>query len=70
MFSIEFTLCLCFICIETSSIVNEKRRKSFQRWTVLKRYSDVCTFDSDLRAAVVNKPALLQQIPPLPPKVS
>lgn len=52
------------------SVTNEKRRKSFQRWTVLKRFSDVCAFDAALRTALAAQPSALQLLPALPPKYS
>eukprot|EP00455_Lapot_gusevi_P037453 TRINITY_DN4190_c0_g1_i1.p1 TRINITY_DN4190_c0_g1~~TRINITY_DN4190_c0_g1_i1.p1 ORF type:complete len:315 (-),score=43.67 TRINITY_DN4190_c0_g1_i1:164-1108(-) len=53
------------------NVVNEKKRKSFSQWTVLKRYGEFAEFDAALRsylATQVSLSHLIPQLPPLPPK--
>jgi hypothetical protein len=47
--------------------VNIKKRASFARWTLLKRFSDFTKLHESLVAAITT-PSILQQLPPLPPK--
>ncbi len=52
------------------NVTNVKRRQSFQQWTVLKRFSDVCALDAALRTALAAQPQVLLELPALPPKYS
>lgn len=52
------------------NVTNVKRRQSFQQWTVLKRFSDVCSLDAALRTALAAQPQVLLELPALPPKYS
>jgi len=50
-------------------IFNANQRKSFQEWTVLKRFDEFNRFDNEFREAIItNFPDQLNKIPPLPPK--
>jgi len=46
--------------------VNVRKRKSFSKWTVLKRYSQFYDMDTAVRAAYINKPDLLATLPAPP----
>ena len=48
---------------------NTRRRRSFQNWTVLKRYSEFATLDGQIRQECAGRPSVLASLPALPPKV-
>jgi hypothetical protein len=58
---------MLFSCV--FSVTNARRRKSFQNWTVLKRYSEFGAMDNAVRALFASHAALIGSLPPLPPKV-
>jgi len=45
---------------------NNKKRQSFSRWTVLKRFNQIYDMDAAIRADFVNQPSILGLMPPLP----
>lgn len=47
-------------------VVNERRRKSFSKWTVLKRFQQVYEMDAALRAAYASSPSVLASLPAPP----
>jgi len=47
-------------------VSNSKRRKSFSKWTVLKRFTQFFDMDSLVRAAFAEQPEILEKLPPPP----
>lgn len=47
-------------------VVNSRKRKTFSKWTVLKRFQQFYDMDSAMRASFVTQPELLAQLPPPP----
>ncbi len=50
-------------------VVNERKRRSFQKWTVLKRFAQFVEMDEALRAAFAHRPDVMSSLPSLPEKV-
>lgn len=51
-------------------VTNERKRKSFQKWTVLKRFQQFADLDSKIREEFVDNLRLLEDLPSLPDKFS
>lgn len=51
-------------------VVNVRKRRSFQRWTVLKRFAQFIELDEALREAFAHRPDVLDALPLTPEKYS
>jgi hypothetical protein len=51
-------------------VMNERKRKSFQKWTVLKRFQQFHDMDEKLRLVFADKQQILDQLPVVPDKYS
>lgn len=51
-------------------VMNERKRKSFQKWTVLKRFQQFYEMDAKIRETFFEKQAVLDSMPALPERVS
>ena len=49
-------------------VINEHKRRTFQKWTILKRYGQFYDMDCAVREALQFKPAALAEMPPFPPR--
>lgn len=50
------------------NVVNQKKRKTFNSWTVLKRFGQFHEMDHAVRQNLSDKPQVIAQLPPLPPR--
>jgi hypothetical protein len=51
-------------------VVNSRKRRSFQRWTVLKRFAQFVELDEQLREAFAHRPDVIDALPLAPEKYS
>lgn len=51
-------------------VSNERKRKTFSKWTVLKRFGQFYEMDKALRAGFADDPAFLETMPPPPERKS
>mmetsp|Transcript_26326 Transcript_26326/g.63452 ORF Transcript_26326/g.63452 Transcript_26326/m.63452 type:complete len:263 (-) Transcript_26326:393-1181(-) len=47
-------------------LVNERKRKTYSKWTVLKRFTQIWEMDQKLRASLADDPDKLATLPPAP----
>jgi len=47
-------------------LVNERKRKTYSKWCVLKRFTQIWEMDTKLRASLVDDPDALATLPPAP----
>jgi len=47
-------------------VVNARKRKTFSKWTVLKRFGQFYEMDTAVRVSLEDKPAILETLPPAP----
>jgi len=47
-------------------LVNERKRKSFSKWTMLKRFTQIWEMDAKLRASLADDPDAIATLPPPP----
>jgi len=47
-------------------VTNNRKRKTFSKWTVLKRFTQFFDMDTALRASFAENPSLLEKLPPPP----
>lgn len=48
------------------NVQNDRKRRTFSKWTVLKRFQEFFTLDTEIRECLFGRPEVLAKMPPLP----